>query len=95
MIRYSESVFERLPRPEFDTAANVFLPCFGAKVGEIIISVFTVYIGWKGLICVVNGPDASGQQPIGWIGLSSLLFMNAGAWTLWRISFSMGGKSGL
>lgn len=68
---------------------------FEGKAGGIIISAYTVYIAWKGLICGVSGLDASDQRLIGWIDLNSPVFINAGAWTSWQISSSMVEKSGL
>ena len=54
----------------------------GRRAGAIIISVYTAYIAWKGLICVVSVHDGTGQRLIDWIDLNSLLFISAGAWTL-------------
>lgn len=64
MTRYFESVLGRSPRPEFDMVASVFLLCFGESVGAIIISVYTAFIAWKGLICAANGHDVTEHQLI-------------------------------
>jgi hypothetical protein len=75
-------------------AVSAFLRCFVERVGVIIISVYTAYIAWKGLICVANGHDGTEQQLIGWTDQNSLVLASAGAWTLWPISFLTVEKSG-
>ena len=44
MIQSSESGFERSLRLEYGTVVNVYLHFSGEKDGEIITSVYTVYI---------------------------------------------------
>ena len=47
MIQCYEDGFVRLPKPEFVTAVNAFLPYFGGRAGVITTSEYIVYIAWK------------------------------------------------
>lgn len=72
MTRYFGSGLGRSPKPEFDMATSVFLRYFDGRDGSTIISVYTAYIAWNGLICVVSVHDGIEQRLIDWIDLSSL-----------------------
>ncbi len=78
MIRYYESAFGRSPRPEFDMVANASSPYFGGRVGAIITSGYSVFIAWKGLICVASGLDVIERLLIDWTVQCFPVFISAG-----------------